>query len=445
MIEVRKGKLYKTERNLLLASFTLTGFGNYFNGIALPLEYSTFLIFVVLGLQIISGTFRFPKFLFYIIAFITIQTFFINNSNLSDPRVWSHFIGLTLLALSSFSFFYFYRNNLDDFVITYYKLVYFIAMFSIFQIAIFLLFEISIIPQNIITGQLQTRDPVFIPEIFEIMPRSFGLSTEPSNFAYILIPGVYLAISQLFTEETFDNQPKRYTWIILTAMILTFSFVAYFGILLSILFIFKEKIFKLSVRSIYPIILLLFLIYSIFAIGVGKKFINLLQMGNEVSENRLETHDYTAFALISNFVVAIESQKENHFIGSGLNTHLYNYDKYIYKIFQIKQVLLELNKEAAGSIFLRTLSEFGIPGLLALFIFFIRFKSKRGFTFSKYQTINEMALVTILLFCTRSGHYVSPTFLIFGEIYYFSYQIKKTQNSILKNEEILPLIPSENI
>ncbi len=47
MIEVRKGKLYKTERNLLLASFTLTGFGNYFNGIALPLEYSTFLIFVV--------------------------------------------------------------------------------------------------------------------------------------------------------------------------------------------------------------------------------------------------------------------------------------------------------------------------------------------------------------------------------------------------------------
>lgn len=438
MTDFRKVNLYKIERNLLLASFALTGFGHYFNGIALPLEYSTFLIFVVLVLQIISGTFRFPKFLFYIIAFITLQTFFINSSNLSDTRVWSHFTGLTLLALSSFSFVSYYRNNLYNFAINYYKLVYYISLFSIFQIAIFLLFGISIIPQNFITGQLPTGSPVFIPQILEIIPRNIGLSSEPANFAYILIPGVYLAISKLFTKETFVTQPKRYAWIILIAMFLTFSLVAYFGILLSALFILKEKIFKLSVRIIYPITILLILIYGIYASGVGEKFISLVQMGKEVSDNRLETHSYTAFALISNVMVAIESQKENHFIGSGLNTHLYNYDKYIYTIFQQKQVLLELNKNAAGSIFLRTLSEFGIPGLLALFIFFIRFKLKRGVTFSKYQIINEMALVTILLYCTRSGHYTGITFLVFGAIYYFSYQVNKTQSSKLENEEIPP-------
>ncbi|MEB2786970.1 O-antigen ligase family protein [Algoriphagus persicinus] len=438
MSEARKGNLYKIERNLLLAAFALTGFGHYFRRISLPLEYSTFLIFVVLVLQIISGTFRFPKFLFYIISFIIIQTFIINPSNLSDPRVGSHFIGLILLALSLFSFVSYYRNNLYDFAINYYKLVYYISLFSIFQIAIFLLFGISIIPQNFITGQLPTGSPVFIPEVLGILPRNLGLSSEPANFSYILIPGVYLAISQLFTKELFVANPKRYAWIILIAMVLTFSLVAYFGILLSALFLLKEKIFKLSVRIIYPITLLLVLIYGIYASGVGEKFISLVKMGNEVSDNRMETHSYTAFALISNVMVVIESQKENHFIGSGLNTHLYNYDKYIYTIFEHEQVSLELNKEGAGSIFLRTLSEFGIPGLLALFIFFIRFKLKRGVNFSKYQIINEMALVTILLFCTRSGHYTNITFLIFGAIYYFSYQVNKTQSSRLVNKEIPP-------
>jgi len=438
MTEVRKVSLYKIERNLLLASFALTGFGHYFMGISLRLEYSTFLIFVVLVLQIISGTFRLPKFLFYIITFICIQTFIINSSNLSDPRVWFYFVGLNLVAVSLFSFVSYYRENLYNFTINYYKLVYYISLFSLFQIAFFLLFGISIIPQNLISGHLQTGSPVFIPEVLGIIPRNLGLSSEPANFAYILIPGVYLAISQLFAKEKFVTQPKRYAWIILIAMVLTFSLVAYTGILLSVLFILKEKIFKLSVRIIYPISLLLLLIYGIYTTGVGKKFITLIEMGEEVSENRLETHSYTSFAIISNLMVAVKSQKENHFIGSGLNTHLYNYDKYIYTIFHQKQVLLELNKNAAGSIFIRTLSEFGIPGLLALFIFFIRFKLNRGVTFSKYQIINEMALITILLVCTRSGHYTSITFLMFGAIYYFSYQVNKTQSFKLVNDEVSP-------
>lgn len=434
MSEARKGNLYKIERNLLLAAFALTGFGHYFMGISLPLEYSTFLIFVVLVIQIISCTFRFPKFLFYILSVIFIQTFFININNLSDPSVWSHFTGLTLLALALFSFVYYYRDNLYEFVIKYYKIVYYISLFSVFQIAIFLLFKISIIPQNFLTGHLQTGSPVFIPEVLGIIPRNLGLSSEPANFAYILIPGVYLAIYQLVAKETFVTESKSYAWIILTAMFLTFSLVAYFGILLSVLFILKDKIFKISIRIVYPITLLFLLIYGIYASGVGEKFISLVEMGKEVSDKRLETHSYTSFALISNVMVAIESQKENHFIGSGLNTHLYNYEKYIYTIFQQNQVLLELNKENAGSIFLRTLSEFGIPGLVALFIFFIRFKSKRGVNFSKYQIINEMALVTILLFCTRSGNYTSITILFFVTIYYFSYMVNKTQISKLINK-----------
>ena len=427
---MNKINLYKTEKNLLLASFALLGFGNYIAGVRFPLEYSTFLIFIVLVLLIISGTIKFNKFLCFVLLAIAIQTFLINSTNLTDPRIISHFIGITLLVLTAFSFVSYFRDKLFSFVISYYKLVYYISLFSLFQIVIFLLLDVSIIPQNFITGQLQTGSPIFIPQIFEILPRNLGLSTEPANFAFTIIPGVYLALFQLLKKEKLVPFPRRYAFIILISIVLTFSVVSYFGVLIALFFLLKNKIFKNIKAFVFSILLILSFSYLSFTSVKLNDFVN---MSTEFSDGNIETRSFTAFAMISNFAVAIESQKENHFIGSGLNTHLYNYEKHIYDIFSYSNVELEINKENGASLFLRILSEFGIPGLLALFIFIICFKSKRGATFSKYQIINEMALVTILLFCTRSGNYASISFLLFVAIYYFSYLVIKTQSTKLEN------------
>jgi len=432
-----KINLYKTERNLLLASFALLGFGNYIAGMRLPLEYSTFLIFIVLVLQIISGTFKFSKFLCFVLLAIAIQTFLINSTNLSDPRVISHFIGLTLLVLTAFSFVSYFRDKLFSFVISYYKLVYYISLFSIFQIVIFLLLGISIIPQNIITGQLRTGSAVFIPEIFDILPRNLGLSSEPANFAYVLMPGVYWALNRLLLKEKIVPYSKNYAYIILISVILTFSTVAYFGVFIALFFLLKKRIFENIKAVVFSILLIVFISYGTFITGSFNKVNNLIKMSVESSEGNIETRSFTSFALVSNFLVSINSQKTNHFIGSGLNTHLYNYEKELYNIFNLSEVELELNKEDGGSLFLRVLSEFGIPGLLTLFIFLIRFKSKNGVIFSKHQIINEMALVTILLYCTRSGSYTGLTFLVFGAIYYFSYLNNKLQSSRLVSKKIL--------
>ena len=434
---MKKIKLYKIERNLLLAAFALVGFGHHIAGVSLPLEYSTFLIFVVLILQIISGTFKFPKFLFYVLAFIILQTFILNPSNLSDPRVISHFTGLTLLALSTFSFVSYYRDKLYDFVISYYKLVYYIALFSLFQIGIFLLTGFSLIPQNLITGTtIAMGSNVFVPAFLGILPRNIGLSTEPANFAYILIPAVYIGLSQLLKKNSFIKLPKQFVWVILTSTVLTFSLVAYFGILLSVTFILKEHFLRNIKNVIVSIFLVSALIYGIFASGVGNKFIALTNMGKEISENRLETHSYTSFAIISNLTVAIKSQKENHFIGSGLNTHINNYDKYIYQIFKKKQVLLELNKNAAGSVFIRVLSEFGIFGLITFLMLLIHYRINKRGNSARFKELNEMALVTILLYCTRSGHYTGITFLMFIAIYYVTYQMNNTPGNKAENLEI---------
>jgi len=431
-------KLYKIERNLLLASFALVGFKNYFMGFAMPMEYSTFLVFMVLFLQIISGTFRFPKFLFYTLFIIFLQTFLVNMINLWDTRIWHYYIGLVLFALSIFSFISYYKSKIVDFVISYYKFAYYISLFSIIQVVLFLVLNISIIPQILITGiGIAGGSKIFIPEILMIFPRSLGLSSEPANFAYIIIPGVYLALSKLLTNQSINGHPKHYPWIILIAMLLTFSLVAYIGILLCVLFILKEKIFKMSFGIIYRIFILLAVIYGIYYVSdVGKKLISLVNMGVEVSENRLETNSYTAFALISNGVVTLNSQKENHYIGSGMNTHFYNYEKYIYQIFSSEQVLGELNAQGGGSLFIRILSEFGIPGLFAFFVFLIHYRIKNTKWLQNYGKINEMALVTILLFCLRSDDYVSNTFLMFVIIYYFTYRLSKTQISEFTNKEM---------
>ena len=259
---MNKINLYKTEKNLLLASFALLGFGNYIAGVRFPLEYSTFLIFIVLVLQIISGTFKFNKFLCFVLLAIAIQTFLINSTNLTDPRIISHFIGITLLVLTAFSFVSYFRDKLFSFVISYYKLVYYISLFSLFQIVIFLLLDVSIIPQNFITGQLQTGSPIFIPQIFEILPRNLGLSTEPANFAFTIIPGVYLALFQLLKKEKLVPFPRRYAFIILISIVLTFSVVSYFGVLIALFFLLKNKIFKNIKAFVFSILIYLLQVLS---------------------------------------------------------------------------------------------------------------------------------------------------------------------------------------
>jgi len=418
-------KNYNIQSSFLLLAFALGGFGYHLMGFTLPFEYSTILIFLLLIIQLVSRRFKITSFLFFLFAYIIFQTFVLNSSNLGHLKAWRYFIFLVIYSFTIFSFVYYYRHSLDDFVKKYFKLIFYIALFSIIQVVVFLLFRVSIIPQNFITGtaMLSGGNEKLVPEILGILPRSVGLSTEPANFAYILIPGVYLSLVKLITKESIFEIPKYYSIVILTAMVLTFSLVAYFGILISIAYIFKEKMLKNIRGFVLSVLVILGLTFSIYKIGVGNKFINLVQSSNSISQGDYKINGATSFAVISNFLVAVDSQKGNHFIGSGLNTHRFNYDKYFYQMFGYEPLLAGLNKEGGSSIFIRTLSEFGVPGLLGLIYFLLHFRLKKENSSSKYRLINEMSLITIILFCTRSGHYTSVTLLVFAAIFYYSYKI----------------------
>lgn len=423
---MEKSKLYTVERNLLLFSFVTVGFGYHIGGVAMPLEYSTFLIFLVLLMQIITNTLKISRIFLALFVFVFIQTFIINPTNLSNPNIFSHFVGLALLSLTIFSFITNYSQFLDDFVIKYYKLVYYIALFSIVQISVFVIFNVSILPQNFITGQISTTSgEVLDPEMFGFLPRNLGLSSEPANFAFILMPGTYLALSQLLTRNSLIKLPTRYAWIIILAKILTFSSVAYFGLVMASIFLFKKaslfntKAFLLIVLTI-PIF-----VFVILNTPVGIKVLNLAKISLEVSQDSELTYDITAFALVSNFMVAKTSQIENKYIGSGLNTHVYNYDKYLYSIFSRESVVLELNKNGGGSIFIRILSEFGVVGLSLFIILLYKYKIRKNKSPFALYSINEMSLVTLLLYCTRSDHFISITFIMFLGIYLSTYNMYK--------------------
>ncbi|MCK9210005.1 MAG: hypothetical protein M0P61_04115 [Ignavibacteriaceae bacterium] len=418
-------KIYNVQSALLLLSFALDGFGYHLMGFELPFEYSTILIFLLLIIQLVSCTYKNTSFLLFLYAYIIVQTFILNTSNLADLKVWRYFIILVIYSFTLFSFVYYYRLSLDDFVKKYFKLIFYIALFSIMQIAVFILFRVSIIPQNYLTGvaTISGGGTSFNPNIFGIFPRNIGLTTEPANFAYILIPGVYLSLAKFVKKEKAFEIPKHYAIVILAAMILTFSLVAYFGIILSVLMLLKENLSKNIRRFTLSLFVVSGLVIGIYKSGVGDKFIDLVQQSNAVSQGDYKANNMTTFAVISNFLIAVDSQSQNHFIGSGLNTHRSNYDKFIFQIFSVDNVLGELNRDGGSSLFIRTLSEFGIPGLLGLIFFFLHFRLTKENGSSKYRLLNEMSLVTIVLFCTRSEHYVSVTFLVFAAIYYFSYRV----------------------
>jgi O-antigen ligase len=103
-----------------------------------------------------------------------------------------------------------------------------------------------------------------------------------------------------------------------------------------------------------------------------------------------------------------------------------NYDRLIGKNFTDEQIIMELNKEDAGSMYLRLISEFGIPGLLLLIVFLVKYKVKIGVQVTSYAAhLNNLSLIMIITYCFRQGSYLSVYFLLFLGAYYYTYMVHR--------------------
>jgi hypothetical protein len=429
--EYRWDKLiYKTCLTLFLVCFSTIGFGNFLFGLELPTNTTTFFIYLIFVVQLVSDSLRFSKFLFFLWLYIFIQTFMLNWSYMNFQSSSIHFIGFIIFSLVSFSFFSKNRFKIFSIIQVYYKFCFFIACLAIVQFFLFVVFNISFLPQNILSGSLafQGRDS-FSPEILGVFPRAVGLSTEPAHYVAVLLPAVYISIYTLTgTKELFNTHNKTIAFTILFGFIISFSLVGYFGLALCFFIIFRKKM-KISLLKI-SILLFGFigLLYFILQTSIGEKVYSFISVSKDVTGAEYTPSDQSSFALLSNLMVAIEGLKLSNFLGTGLNTHMVTYDATMSTIFSESQIIAELNKENAGSMFIRIVSEFGLPGLLIFIWLLTHFKVDKKIRFSSNSAINNMCFIFLIMYCLRNGDYLNMLFFFFLSMYYYTYIVSKEVN-----------------
>ena len=414
-----------------ILSIATQGFGDLHNAFFND-SLSTYFIYVAFLFQLVTGMLRFPKLLLGIYFYIFIQSYVINLLNINVISSARHFLGFILFSLSIFSFLSVYRNRILDVVRIYYKFVFGLGCLVFLQTALFSFFELSFKPQQILLGSvIANENSPFEVVILNFLPRAVGLSTEPAHYAIIALPGVYLALLVLIGRGSqLKLGSKKIAVIILIGFILSFSLVGYFCLFLCLISIYANKS-KLIVKAGLAIFLLA-IIYIIYSSSLMSKLNGLPRLFSEGIESyEYTTSDLSSFALASNLLVARESLEKSHYLGTGFNTHKDSYDREIYRIFSKSQVIMELNRTGAGSLFIRIPSEFGIPGILFFFYFIFHFWIRKEITVSPLKYINNMSLIMIISYSLREESYINIYLLIFMALSYYTFISWRKKGTII--------------
>jgi hypothetical protein len=410
-----------------LFAFATQGFGPIRIGFIYT-DLTTYFIYIAFFFQVITNKLRLPKLLLGIYIYILFHSCVLNFKYLSITTSNAfHFIGFVLYSITIFSYISIFRNKILEVIQKYYKFALIVAFIAIIQTVFFVAFGITIKPQLLFYPNWSNP---FLIEILNFLPRAIGLSKEPAHFAILLLPGVYIAFLVLAGKSyPLNINNKKHAVIILLAFILSFSVVGFFGLLLCLISIFgsalKGKIFaKLAISTFF--VGLSFIIYFS---PLMNKVKTLPAMISNVDSYEFTSNDLSGFALVTNLFIARSALDESNFLGKGFNTHRDSYDMHIFKIFSDSQVIMEgLNREGAGSLFIRIISEFGLPGLGgSLFFLYYYWINKDGNSIN-LRIINNLSIIMLISYCSRNGEYLNLFLFLFLALTYYSHMMWTKEN-----------------
>jgi len=415
----------------ILTSFSTAGLGNHIFGFELFTDFSTLIILIIPIIQILSQNLRIPIILLHIYLYVIIQTFVFNLFSISIFSSLNHFFGFIIFSLTIFSFISSYRNRLAEIMHIYFKYVFFVVCIAIFQIVVYVIFKKTFLPQNLISGFVSNDTySSFAPEILGFLPRAVGLSSEPASYCIMILPGVFMSLMIIMGQSyEIGLYSRKMAYTILLGFILSFSLVGYFGLFLCIIALTKN--FRSNFRII-GILMLGFasLLFFISKTSVGSKMSSIFEIQQDVAGYEYQSSDLSAFALLSNVFVAKEALQKSYYLGTGINSHKETYDETIYNHFSTSQVIVELNRQDAGSLFIRLISEFGLPGIIFFIYFLYKFKIKNKSEPSIVKSINSLSLVMLISYSVRNGGYLNIVFLLFFALYYYSFIVNRNYKLI---------------
>ncbi|MGI2800770.1 hypothetical protein ACRTC3_19530 [Photobacterium damselae] len=233
--------------------------------------------------------------------------------------------------------------------------------------------------------------------------RVFSLSSEPASFAGMLLPAIGLSIARLANTVNIDKYlSKKFALCILIIVVLTFSSVAYFYLISFFLFFIflSGQVSKFFKSFLFCFMLLVFAgmtqVHS-----VQERYDSVIHAYEDKGDSKI--NNLSTFAIYSNILVAEKVLKNYPCLGRGLFSHEHSYNEYIYDVFPVSFVRMELNKKDASSLYIRLLSEAGFLGFISVMVFFFLF-FLNGMKTGK-SIISSVFLLSVVLIGVRSGTY----------------------------------------
>lgn len=201
--------------------------------------------------------------------------------------------------------------------------------------------------------------------LIKIPGRLDSISYEPSHYAAILVPAL------LFTFFHY-RQYKKYFFVMLAALVLTFNLTGYLAFLLVVSIAYINPIYILvTVPLLYYLVFYVFVDFNenfnmriVETQAVFKGDLNIL--------NRTVDANGTTISLYSNLMVARHNLETWNILGSGLGGHEETYHRFYEGSPFTFNYYYGLNAPSGHSLTIRVFSELGIVGLLLYIAVLVR-------------------------------------------------------------------------
>ena len=253
----------------------------------------------------------------------------------------------------------------------------------------------------------------------DIVDASFGIRLasllgEPTYFANIVLPAGVVAMMRLVVKKNvgigIDYMTKRKAVVFTISLLLTYSGIAFLGLLLGgILLLLRHGAIRYAI--VIPLILVIARIIIFQVPELEERYQGVLSVSSEKSQTG-EFHG-SSFILFNHAYITWMNLNENPLFGTGLGTHSLATDKFSLGNEGVEYHYRTQNAQDASSMLLRILSELGILGGILVFIFLRRNFIPRVPDDPVLWLISTAIFVTIVMQLLRQGNYILNGFPFF--------------------------------